>query len=119
MRQKIASLLVIAALLFSQVPFTLAQTLGTGTPSTETAPVQETVTPPADTTPPVISGVASPSAGLSDATIIWSTEEAAVSNLEYGTTESYGSSAALPATALLAHSATLTGLIPGTLYHYQ
>lgn len=118
MIQKIAGFLTIIALTFSQGGFTIAQTLNTGTSTTETMPVEETATPPADTTAPVISGVAVTSIGVNDVTIVWSTDEAAVSTLEYGTTNAYGQSATLPATALLAHTATLTGLTANTTYHY-
>lgn len=96
----------------------MAQTLDTGTPTTDTTPIEETVTPPADTTAPAISGVAVTSVGINEVTIVWSTNETAVSTLEYGTSASYGSSATLPATALLAHSAALTGLTANTIYHY-
>jgi hypothetical protein len=76
------------------------------------------VAPPADTTPPVISGVGQLSLGITDSTIVWETNELAVSTLEYGTTTSYGSQAMLPLSALLAHTATLTGLSSGTTYYY-
>jgi phosphodiesterase/alkaline phosphatase D-like protein/peptidoglycan hydrolase-like protein with peptidoglycan-binding domain len=77
------------------------------------------VTPiPADTTAPVISGVANASVSDIAATIVWTTDEAAVSTFQYGTTSSYGSSATLPAGALLAHTAVLTGLTPNTTYYY-
>ena len=118
MKQKIVGFLTIIALTFSHGGFAVAQTLDTGTPTTDTTTVEETVTPPADTTAPVISGVAVTSIGIHEVTIVWSTDEAAVSTLEYGTTNAYGQSAALPATALLAHTATLTGLTAGTTYYY-
>lgn len=117
MKQKIASIFIIVSLVFFHTAPAFAQ-LDTTTPPAETTPVEETVTPPADTTAPVISGVVAPSLGINDVTIIWSTDEAAASTLEYGTTASYGSSATVPATALLAHSATLTGLTANTTYHY-
>ena len=50
--------------------------------------------------------------------IVWSTDELAVSTLVYGPTTSYGSSATLPATALLVHAAILLNLSPATTYHY-
>jgi peptidoglycan hydrolase-like protein with peptidoglycan-binding domain/phosphodiesterase/alkaline phosphatase D-like protein len=81
-------------------------------------PVVQTITPPADTTAPAISGVANLSLGINDGTIVWTTDELAVSHLEYGTTESYGMQATLDATALLAHTAVLLGLTPNTTYHY-
>lgn len=73
---------------------------------------------PSDTVPPVISGVANLSLGITDGTIIWTTDELAVSHLEYGTTQSYGTQATLSLTAGLAHTATLTGLTGGTTYYY-
>lgn len=80
------------------------------TPSTETPPTEpvvETIAP-ADTTTPVISGVANLSLGLGETTIAWTTDELAVSRLEYGTSPSYGQNATLDASALLAHTAILT-----------
>jgi peptidoglycan hydrolase-like protein with peptidoglycan-binding domain/phosphodiesterase/alkaline phosphatase D-like protein len=71
-----------------------------------------------DTTPPVISNVTSLSLATTTATITWDTNEAAVSTLQYGTTTSYGSSATLSTSALIAHETTLTGLTSGTTYHY-
>ena len=89
-------------------------------PSVEVPPtpqVQE-ITPPSDTTPPVISGVANTSISDIAATIVWLTNEAAVSTFEYGTTSNYGSSANLSASALLAHAAILSNLSPNTTYYY-
>lgn len=88
------------------------------TPSPVVEPVVQIVTPPADTTGPVIFGAASLSLATHDATVVWTTDELSISTFEYGTTASYGSSATLDATALLAHTAILTGLTPGTTYHY-
>jgi peptidoglycan hydrolase-like protein with peptidoglycan-binding domain/phosphodiesterase/alkaline phosphatase D-like protein len=85
-------------------------------PPVETPPV--VVTPPADTAPPVISGVASLSLGTTEATLVWTTDELAVSHLEYGTTTSYGTQPTLDASALLAHTAILTGLSANTTYYY-
>jgi peptidoglycan hydrolase-like protein with peptidoglycan-binding domain/phosphodiesterase/alkaline phosphatase D-like protein len=81
-------------------------------------PVVQTITPPADTIAPAISGVANLSLGINDGTIVWTTDELAVSHLEYGTSESYGTQATLDATALLAHTAILLGLAPNTTYYY-
>jgi hypothetical protein len=64
----------------------------------------------ADTTAPVISGIASLSLATTEATIVWTTDELAVSHFEYGTTTSYGTQPTLDATALLAHTAILMGL---------
>lgn len=89
----------------------------TETTTTTTETITETIAP-ADTTAPVISGVANLSLGLGEATIAWTTDELAVSRLEYGTTQSYGQEAILDATALLAHTTLLTGLAFGTTYYY-
>ncbi len=88
------------------------------TVTTPTEPVTQIVTPPADTTAPVISGVANLSLAEHDATIVWTTDELAVSTLEYGTSASYGQQATLGVSALLAHTAVLTGLSSGTTYYY-
>ncbi|MEK7201281.1 MAG: fibronectin type III domain-containing protein [Patescibacteria group bacterium] len=71
-----------------------------------------------DTTAPAISGVADLSLGLSEATIVWTTDELAVSHLEYGTTQGYGQSVTLPATGALVHTAILLNLSPNTIYYY-
>ncbi len=74
--------------------------------------------PSADTIPPVISGVLEASLLPTEATIVWATDELAVSTLEYGTSQNYGSQAAIGASALLVHTATLLNLTPGTTYYY-
>ncbi len=85
---------------------------------TEAVSVSVAVQTPADTTAPVVSGVGSITLGITDATLAWTTNELAVSTLEYGTTQGYGSHATLSVTAGLAHTATLTGLAGGTTYYY-
>ncbi len=83
--------------------------------TTQSLPVIST---PSDTTPPSINNVGAGSISSTIATLSWTTSELAVSTLEYGTTQSYGSSAELSASALLAHDATLVGLSPHTTYYY-
>ncbi len=83
-----------------------------------TAPPAPPATLPSDTTPPVISGVASLSLGIGEATLVWITDESAISHLEYGVTSSYGTEPTLPASALLAHTAVLTSLSVDTTYYY-
>ena len=71
-----------------------------------------------DTTPPVISGVmASP--GYNVATIAWTTDEGATSQVEYGLTIPYGNQTTKDANLVLNHSVQLTNLSPDTLYHYR
>ncbi len=110
---KIFSIFTIFSLVFFNVSPVAAQLA----PAPEVDPTEEIVAP-ADTTAPIISGVAVTSVGINEVTIVWSTDEAAVSTLEYGATNAYGQSASLPVTALLAHTAMLTGLSPNTTYHY-
>ncbi len=78
-----------------------------------------TFTTAEDQTPAFFSGI-SPSFIVSNsATITWTTSSPADSQVDYGTTTSYGSSTALDPSLVTAHSQTLTGLTAGTLYHYR
>ncbi len=78
-----------------------------------------TVLPPADTTPPVISGVGSAGITSSAATVSWTTNEASDSQVDYGTTSSYGSSTTVNSSPITSHSQALSGLSPNTTYHYR
>jgi hypothetical protein len=71
-----------------------------------------------DTTPPIISNVAAAITSSSVA-ITWNTNEAADSQVEYGTTTGYGSSTSLDSTLVTSHSQTLSTLTPSTTYHYR
>lgn len=55
----------------------------------------------------------------SSATISWTTNSAADSQVEYGPTVAYGTASPTDATAVTNHSMTLTGLDPSTTYHYR
>lgn len=72
-----------------------------------------------DAVAPVISAVAVPVTSTSGATVTWTTNEPADTQVEYGLTTTYGSSTSLAATLVTAHSANLTGLVDGTLYHFR
>jgi chitodextrinase len=82
---------------------------------------QASATTPAtpDTTPPVISSVASSGITSNGATITWSTNEASDSQVEYGLTASYGSSTTLKTNLVTNHSVVLSGLSASTTYHYR
>ena len=72
-----------------------------------------------DVTPPQISNVAAGQVTASAATVTWTTDEPASSQVEYGTTIAYGSATTLDATLATSHSQPLTGLSPSTVYHYR
>ncbi|WP_416402949.1 galactose oxidase-like domain-containing protein [Arthrobacter sp. LFS091] len=72
-----------------------------------------------DTTPPVISGVSAGTPSTSGATITWTTDEASSTQVEYGTTAAYGQNTVQDPTLQTTHSAALSGLSAGTLYHYR
>ena len=72
----------------------------------------------ADTTPPVISGMAASSVGASNAVVSWTSSESASSVVQYGLTTSYGSSASA-AGYLSSHLVMLLGLQPSSTYHYR
>ncbi len=72
-----------------------------------------------DVTAPTISSVSSGSLTGTGATITWTTDEASDSQVQYGTTTSYGASTTLDATMLTSHSVDLTGLLENRTYHYR
>ena len=67
---------------------------------------------------PVISAVISTSITATSATITWTTDQPSTSQVEYGTTTTYGASSTLNSSPVTSHSATLTYLTPGTTYNY-
>ena len=72
-----------------------------------------------DTQPPVISSVASKNITSSGATITWSTNEPADTQVEYGLTASYGTLTPLNVSLVQSHSVTFSGLGANTTYHYR
>ncbi|MCA9372937.1 fibronectin type III domain-containing protein, partial [Candidatus Woesebacteria bacterium] len=70
------------------------------------------------TTPPLNSGSPGVTAGSTTAVITWSTGRLAYGAVEYGKTTSYESSVA-ETVGVTSHSIKLTGLTPGTEYHYR
>lgn len=73
----------------------------------------------ADITPPIISFVSSGSPTQTAATITWTTNENADSQVEYGLTTSYGTTTILDTTMTTSHSVILSGLFASTTYHYR
>src|SRR5262249_55481987 len=65
------------------------------------------------------SGVSAAGITANGATISWATDEPSDSQVEYGTTTAYGASTTLDTKLVTAHTQTLAGLSPGTLYRYR
>lgn len=68
---------------------------------------------------PIISGVTATSISTSGAIVVWTTDVASTSQVEYGTTTGYGTTTTLNSSMVPAHSVALTGLSTNTLYHYR
>ena len=79
----------------------------------------DTLPSSSDTTPPVISSVGAGSISSSGATITWTTNEASSTQVDYGTTAGYGTSTTPNPTLVTSHTQTLSGLSPGTQYHFR
>lgn len=71
-----------------------------------------------DTDPPIISSISVTAIDTTSATITWTTDEVANSQVEYGTTSSYGDTEA-SAALVTSHSIELTNLQSATTYHYR
>ncbi|HLC90081.1 MAG TPA: fibronectin type III domain-containing protein [Patescibacteria group bacterium] len=71
-----------------------------------------------DNTAPIISQVHVPYTTGKTATIQWSTDEEATTEVEYGLTANYGSTKS-DNRLVRVHDITLTGLVDGTYYHFR
>ena len=75
--------------------------------------------PPLDTSSPSVSGVAAQNITATGATIVWTTDEGATTLVEYGRTTNYDRQTIEDPAYVTGHSATLTGLIENSVYHYR
>lgn len=82
-----------------------------------TATASLAVTP--DTTPPAISGVSTSGLTSTGVTIAWTTNEAADTQVSYGTTASLGMLSQRNIAMVTNHSVELSGLSSGMTYYYQ
>jgi peroxiredoxin len=73
----------------------------------------------ADETPPTISGVSVSNITESSAIITWATNEDATSQVQYGKTETYGSSTTPDTNLTTNHNVTLNGLSDNTTYYFK
>jgi len=71
-----------------------------------------------DITAPLITNVSADSITEFTATISWTTNEPATSQVEYGKTTAYGLTTLLDSELVTSHSVSLTGLDPGSTYHF-
>jgi lysophospholipase L1-like esterase len=68
---------------------------------------------------PVISSISSGSPTTTTAPITWNTDTPTDSQVEYGTSVSYGSLTVLDSTLVTSHSVTLSNLAANTTYHFR
>jgi hypothetical protein len=69
--------------------------------------------------PTSVTAVSATAVGPTSATILWTTNNPADSQVQYGPTTAYGVTTTLNAAPLTSHSVSIGGLTPGTLYHYR
>lgn len=74
-----------------------------------------------DITPPTLSNIVTAGLTSRSVQITWTTNEYANSSVDYGLTDSYGSTNPVHVTEMdvVTHSTSLTGLSPSTTYHYR
>jgi len=96
--------------------FTLRSRAADDSGNLETPSTGVSVTVTGDTTPPTISSIATSSISSSSVVVSWTTNEPATSQVQYGTTTSYGSSTTADPTLVTSHSQTITGLNASTTY---
>jgi hypothetical protein len=65
---------------------------------------------------PAIGGVTARNVTTNSVTIVWTTDQASTSQVEFGTTTSYGTLSAFNSSLATSHSVTVSGLTPGTTY---
>lgn len=69
--------------------------------------------------PPVITNVQATGITCSTATVTWTTNKSATSQVDYGLSSAYTASTILDSTLVTSHSVLVAGLAPSTLYHYR
>ena len=73
----------------------------------------------ADVAPPIVSDIEVSGITESTASIAWLTDERATGQVEYGSTDAYGSTTPLNEEMTTSHSANLSGLESNTTYHFR
>jgi len=72
-----------------------------------------------DSSPPNISNISVTNLATTQVTVKWDTDEPSNSTVNYGQTDSYGSSTETDSNLVTSHSVDLAGLAADTGYHYQ
>src|SRR6185436_9706491 len=72
-----------------------------------------------DITSPTVSGIATSNLTPNGVTVAWTTNEAADTQVDFGTTTSYGSASTRDAAQVTSHSVNLANLAGSTTYHYR
>jgi hypothetical protein len=75
--------------------------------------------PPGDTTPPNVTAVSAAGTSSTSATVSWTTDEAATSRVDYGTSATNLNLNATVGGLSTSHSVPVTGLAPNTRYYYR
>jgi subtilase family serine protease len=80
--------------------------------------IQTSLTMVVDSRPPLISNLAVTVTPL-PSIVTWNTDEPSTSQSDYGLTTNYGRTTSLNSSFVTQHSVALTGLLPGTQYHFR
>lgn len=72
-----------------------------------------------DETAPVLSAILVSDITETSATVSWTTDEAADSQVEYGTETTYGNETTIDTNLVTSHSVALSGLTADTMYHFR
>lgn len=91
---------------------------GSGIESNKSGQVSKTI-PARDTTGPSITGILASKITTDSATISWATDEASDTQVEYGTTTSFGYQNPVDGTMTTAHSQVMAGLASSTTYYFR
>ncbi len=78
-----------------------------------------TTAAPPDTTPPLITGIKIIDVSDTTVTIAWMTDEKATSQIEYGTSTSYGSTTSANENLVTNHTVTISGLESDKSYYFK
>lgn len=86
--------------------------------ATQVTSVSDTSSVTIDTASPIISSLVANTNSPLSAAISFSTDENATSSIQYGPTNTYGTTSSISGTPVQSHAITLTGLTQCEVYHY-